>query len=77
MIMHGELDMENMEIQWTTVAREYCKRHFNLQGNYRWNIHLVILLQTISRSQLGKMIMARQYLKEIHEISQLLRAQIQ
>ena len=35
MIMHGELDMENMEIQWTTVAREYCQRHFNLDGNYR------------------------------------------
>ena len=35
MIMHGELDLENMEIQWTTVAREYCQRHFNLDGNYR------------------------------------------
>ena len=55
MIMHGELDMENMEIQWTTVAREYCQRHFNLDGNYRcsWREIYIWLSYHISYSGLS------------------------
>ena len=35
LIMYGEMEMENQEIYWATIAQEYCQTHFSMQGNSR------------------------------------------
>jgi len=54
-----DFELESSAVYWATTARQYLEEHHHssVEGN--------------KRSVLGKMIMTRQYLREIHYISQL------
>ena len=76
MVIFGDnLRSEKQEIYWANIAKEYCRRNVSCGGNHRSSSVIMkiifILYYFIFRSELGKMIMTKQYLRELHEISQL------
>ena len=57
LVFFGAGDTEREEEYWAARARDYCERQWREEG--------------LHRSRLGKMIMARQFLREISDIQQL------